>query len=344
MGTSLVIVESPAKAKTLEKYLGKQFRVEATKGHVRDLPPKKLGVDLSNNFAPDYVVMPDRSKIVDKLKKIADKAENIYLAPDPDREGEAIAWHIAQALGKEEVCMRATFNEVTKKAVKNAVENPGKLNRHLVDAQQARRILDRLVGYQISPLLGRQLKWGLSAGRVQSVAVRMVVEREREIRAFKPEEFWNIEADASAAKPPPFKMKLSGINGKKPKISNHETAHGIVDAIKDKPFHVTNVEKKKVYRKPSPPFITSTLQQEAARKNRMTASQTMRLAQQLYEGVEVGAEGRVGLITYMRTDSTRLSNEALSAIRDHIDAAYGPDYLPDSPVRYQSKKNCTRSS
>jgi len=334
----LVIVESPAKAKTLERYLGDGFQVEASKGHVRDLPEKRIGVKVDRDFEPEYEVTPGREKIVAHLKKLAKKAECVYLAPDPDREGEAIAWHIAQLLEAEDKCFRATFNEVTRRAVVEAIQNPGRLNQNLIDAQQARRILDRLVGYKISPLLGRQMRWGLSAGRVQSVAVRLVVERERQIRAFTPEEYWLIEALARAKEPPPFTLKLSAIQGKKAEVHNAEEAGRVVAAVEGKPFFVTHVEKRDSQRRPSPPFITSTLQQEAARKLRMTTTRTMSIAQTLYEGVELGEAGLVGLITYMRTDSVRLSAEAVEGARRYVTEVYGADYLPERPAVYKSRK------
>jgi len=339
MKKSLVIVESPAKARTLGKYLGNDFRIEATKGHIRDLPEKKFGVDVRKGFQPEYQVLAGREKVVDHLRKAASKADAIYLASDPDREGEAIAWHMSELLDMKDKCYRATFNEVTRRAVQKAVENPGRLNQDLVDAQQARRILDRLVGYKISPLLGRQFRWGLSAGRVQSVAVRLVVEREREIRAFDPEEYWTIEADARAAEPPPFTLKLATIRGQKAEVRDGDTARQIVDAVRDKPFSVTGIDKKDVRRKAPAPFITSTLQQEASRKLRMTTSRTMSVAQRLYEGVELGAEGAVGLITYMRTDSVHLSQDAVNSAREFIRGTYGAEFVPPTPPQYRSGKS-----
>jgi DNA topoisomerase-1 len=338
MKKSLVIVESPAKARTIGKYLGEEFRIEASKGHVRDLPEKRFGVDVNQQFAPEYEILPGREKIVEHLRKAAKQADKIYLAPDPDREGEAIAWHIAELLGVRDNCFRATFNEVTKRAIQEAIRNPGHLDSNLIDAQQARRILDRLVGYKISPLLGRKLGWGLSAGRVQSVAVRLVVERERDIRSFKPEEYWSIEARALASQPPPFMVKLSSVAGKKAEIKTREQAHAIVEAVKGKLFTVQAVDKREVRRKAPPPFITSTLQQEAARKLRMTANKTMQVAQRLYEGVELGAEGAVGLITYMRTDSVRLSREAIEAARGFIHQQFGAAYVPETANIYRSGK------
>ncbi len=338
MSKSLVIVESPAKARTLGKYLGKDYRIEATKGHIRDLPEKKIGVDVKKGFKPEYQVMPRREKIVDHLKKVAEKAESIYLAPDPDREGEAIAWHVAELLGITDKAYRATFNEVTKRAVQHAVQNPGRLNHSLIDAQQARRILDRLVGYKISPLLGRHFRWGLSAGRVQSVAVRLIVEREREVRAFVPVEYWTIEAQARASQPPPFELKLASIRGKKAEIKTGDQAQRIVEAVTGKPFLVRSLEKRDVRRNPPPPFITSTLQQEASRKLRMTSSRTMSIAQHLYEGVELGTEGSIGLITYMRTDSVHLSREAVESARRFIQQTYGSEYAPSAAPQYKSSK------
>lgn len=339
MKKSLVIVESPAKARTLGKYLGEGFTIEATKGHIRDLPEKRFGVDIKNSFRPEYQVLSGREKVVEQLKKAAEKADAVYLASDPDREGEAIAWHMAELLDMKDKCFRATFNEVTRKAVRAAVENPGRINQSLVDAQQARRILDRLVGYKISPLLGRQFRWGLSAGRVQSVAVRLIVEREREVRAFVPEEFWNIEAEARATQPPPFTLKLASVEGKKAEVHDAATANAIVDAVRNKPFFVTAIDKRDVRRKAPAPFITSTLQQEAARKLRMTTSKTMSVAQKLYEGVEMGPEGSVGLITYMRTDSVHLSADAVKAARDYIVTTFGADFAPASAPQYKSGKS-----
>ncbi|MGI8907350.1 MAG: type I DNA topoisomerase [Candidatus Sumerlaeaceae bacterium] len=361
-GRSLVIVESPAKAKTLKKYLGADFKIEASIGHVKDLPKSKLGVDIDNNFEPQYVVMDSKQKVIDRIRKSAEGVERIFLAPDPDREGEAIAWHIADELkthGVRVPMYRATFNEITKRAVQEAIANPSELNEQLYEAQQARRILDRLVGYKLSPLLWKKVMFGLSAGRVQSVAVRLVVERERDIDAFVPEEYWSIEADVAAKSPPPFTMKLAQVEGSKPVLSNRsdvETilrdlgAAGLAERVLgeegvsksgperkaltgrlDYQWTVSSIESKDVRRKPAVPFITSTLQQEASRKLYMGAKRTMSIAQKLYEGVELAGMGQTALITYMRTDSTRIGNEAMTAVREYIQRTYGDRYLPDAP-------------
>lgn len=341
---SLVIVESPAKAKTIEKYLGASFpnfTVMASVGHIIDLPVSSLGVDVDNDFEPQYEVIKGKKAIVDNLKKQARLADRIYLAPDPDREGEAIAYHIAQAIGgngKKEV-HRAVFNEITKDAIRHAIENPTDININLFNAQQARRILDRLVGYKVSPLLWKKVKYGLSAGRVQSVAMRLVCDREREIRIFVPVEYWSLEADATAKNPPPFRLRLDKIDGSKAEIPNKESSDKIIADVQGKPFIVGEVTKKEAAKRPFPPFITSTLQQEASRKLRFTASRTMRTAQRLYEGVELGGEGPQGLITYMRTDSTRLSSTAHDMIRGYIHSHYPPEYLPDGPRFYAKGKS-----
>jgi DNA topoisomerase-1 len=366
-GKSLVIVESPAKAKTLQKYLGDRFKIEASVGHVRDLPPSKLGVDVENDFEPVYQVMKGKEKVIDRITRSAATAEEIFLAPDPDREGEAIAWHIAQELhshGIQKPIRRATFNEITKRAVEAAIANPTDLNEQLFEAQQARRILDRLVGYQISPLLWAKVTRGLSAGRVQSVAVRLVVEREREILAFTPEEYWSLEALVSSKLPPPFEMKLTSADGSKPVVASAAQARALLDRLgasgideqeitsqnrqdtsrkllvgkSGATWTVSSVDKKDVKRHPAPPFITSTLQQEAGRKMGFGAKKTMSVAQKLYEGVELGSEGMTALITYMRTDSTRISNEAVGAVRTYIGNVYGEKYVPESPNFYKSKK------
>ncbi len=340
MGKTLVVVESPAKAKTIQKYLGKEFDVRASVGHIVDLPTKTLGVDVDDGFRPNYEVMKDKKKVVAELKKAAEKSSAIVLAPDPDREGEAIAWHIADQLraeSKNKPVTRARFNEITKKAILEALQHTDKLNETLYNAQQARRILDRIVGYQISPLLWSKVRRGLSAGRVQSVAVRLVVEREREVEAFVPEEYWTIDARFEGAEPPPFQAHLLRIDNEKAKVSDGETAHRIVEDCKAGKFEIKSVDRKERQRKPTPPFITSKLQQEAARKLGFTAKRTMMLAQQLYEGIDVGEEGTVGLITYMRTDSTRVSNDALSEVRAYIGERYGAAYLPEKPNAYKSK-------
>src|SRR5262245_57757285 len=314
---SLVIVESPTKVKTIQKYLDSKYVVKASMGHVRDLPKSKLGVDEKKKFKPDYRVLPAKKKVLDELKKSASGAEALYIATDPDREGEAIGWHLAQELKlPKSKTYRIMFNEITERAVKAAFLQPGKIDQHKVDAQQARRVLDRLVGYKLSPLLWEKVRRGLSAGRVQSVAVRIIAEREREIRAFMPEEYWTVEARLEGQAPPPFTARLAEIDGQR---LDHKTlrldAKARVDEVlrglDGAEWTVTKVERKERRRHPTPPFITSRLQQEASRKLGFQPSRTMRIAQRLYEGVELGDEGSVGLITYMRTDSTRISGEAL---------------------------------
>ncbi len=339
MPKSLVIVESPAKARTLQKYLGKAFDVKASVGHVRDLPAKTLGVDIANNFTPQYVTIKGKGPILKELQAAANKAQTIYLAPDPDREGEAIAWHIAQALkGSERPIRRALFHELTKKAILAALENAADLNQNRFEAQQARRILDRLVGYLISPLLWDKVRRGLSAGRVQSVAVRMVCEREQAILIFKSEEYWTVHALLSASTPPQFLAQLELIEKKKAKLVDEGTTSRIIERLKIATYTVIEVEKKERKRYPSPPFITSTLQQEANRKLKFSTKKTMNLAQRLYEGVELGDEGPVGLITYMRTDSTRINEEAIGEVRSLIRTLYGPEYLPAQATIYKVKK------
>ncbi len=337
---SLLIVESPTKVKTLSKFLGKDFTIRASVGHIKDLPKKTLGIDLENNLEPTYVVIEGKEKILKDLKKEAKKADKIYLGPDPDREGEAIAWHIASELnGDSDKLYRVEFNEITEKAVTEAIKNPRKLNLHLFDAQQARRILDRIVGYKLSPLLWRKVSRGLSAGRVQSVALRLVVDREKEIEAFKSVEYWSITANLEGKEPPPFEAKLFKIDDKKAEINNEAEATEILEAIKDKNFVVTKKEKKNRKRSPSPPFITSTLQQDASRKLRFTAKKTMLIAQQLYEGIELGTEGSTGLITYMRTDSVRVAEEAQHEAQALIRGEFGKEYLPKKPPVYKTKKS-----
>ncbi len=340
MSKTLVVVESPAKAKTIQKYLGRGYDVKASVGHIKDLPSKKLGVDVEHDFKPQYEVMKGKQKVVTELRKAAEKADQVVLAPDPDREGEAIAWHIAEELSpatKGKRVFRARFNEITKKAIVEAIQHPLELNENLYNAQQARRILDRIVGYEISPLLWNKVRRGLSAGRVQSVAVRLVVEREREIEKFVAEEYWTIDARFEADQPPPFAAKLFRIDGEKAKVDNGEKAHGIVESLRKGAFTVTAAERKERQRKPTPPFITSKLQQDAARKHGFTAKKTMTLAQRLYEGIELGDEGTVGLITYMRTDSVRVSNDAIAEVRDYIATRYGKEFVPAKPNEYKAK-------
>jgi DNA topoisomerase-1 len=306
---SLVIVESPAKANTINKYLGKDFVVKASLGHVKDLPKSKLGVDVENNFEPVYEELKTKEKVIKELKTAAKSADRILLAADPDREGEAICQHLKELLGggKAEI-FRVMFNEITPKAIKAAVESPGRINQNVVDAQQARRILDRLVGYQISPLLWDKVRRGISAGRVQTVALRLIVERESEIKAFKPEEYWSITARLEGSQPPPFEAKLAKIKGKTADVTNQADADHILKSLEGAPFNVESVVTKEKKRSPVPPFTTSKLQQDSARRLRFTVKKTMMLAQRLYEGIELGEEGRIGLITYMRTDSTRVSD------------------------------------
>ncbi len=345
MKKSLLIVESPTKARTLSKYLGKEFTIKASKGHVKDLPESKLGVDVNHDFKAEYRIIPGKEKIIKELRKEANRAESIFLGPDPDREGEAIAWHIAEEIShngaKGKDVYRVLFYELTQKGIKEALERPGKLNRHLYEAQQARRILDRLVGYLISPLLWQKVKRGLSAGRVQSVALRLVCERERKIQRFKPEEYWTVEAVFSKLdEKSSFSAKLFKLNGKKPEIKNKEQADSIVSEIKEfEVFKVHKVQQKQRRKNPSPPFITSTLQQEASRKLRFSPRKTMMIAQQLYEGVELPGEGAVGLITYMRTDSTRLSSESVEAARRFIAEKWGKEYLPVKSRQFKVKSS-----
>ena len=328
MSKGLVIVESPAKAKTIQKYLGKGFTVDASYGHVKDLPKSSLGVDVENDFDTEYVVIPGKEKVLAKLKKLALSADHIYLAPDPDREGEAIASHLAEELGEESSkkkkgkktkpktddigdgarIRRVTFNEITQRAVKAAFEHPRDIDRNLVDAQQTRRVLDRLVGYQVSPLLWDKVRRGLSAGRVQTVALRLIVDREREIKAFEKKEYWTIDANLAAAKPPTFDARFLGKGEEKIEVTNGEQAEQIRLALEKADWVVRSAEKKERRRNPTPPFTTSKLQQDSARKLRFSVKRTMMIAQRLYEGIELGEEGLVGLITYMRTDSTRVES------------------------------------
>ena len=357
MSKGLVIVESPTKAKTIEKYLGKGFTVEASFGHVKDLPKSTLGVDISNDFDTDYIVIPGKEKVVAKLKKLAASADAIYLAPDPDREGEAIAAHLASELdedhGKKKSkkkkkaeddgapprIQRVTFNEITKRAVQAAFEHPRSIDQNLVDAQQARRVLDRLVGYQVSPLLWDKVRRGLSAGRVQTVSLRLIVEREREIKAFEKKEYWTIDAHLAAAKPPAFDARFLGKGEEKIEIPNGEEADKIRVALEKADWIVRSVDKKERRRNAAPPFTTSKLQQDSSRKLRFSVKRTMMIAQRLYEGVEMGEEGAVGLITYMRTDSTRVAPEAITEVREYVGREYGAAYLPESPNTFKEKKD-----
>ena len=338
MGKQLIIVESPAKVKTIKKFLGPQYMVQASVGHVRDLPSSSLGVDEANDFAPHYEVIDNKKNVVSELRAAASKADTVYLAPDPDREGEAIAWHVAELIrDKAKDIKRIQFNEITAKAVKEALAHPRELNGHLFDAQQARRVLDRLVGYKISPLLWKSIKRGISAGRVQSVALRLIVEREEAREVFKPEEYWLFKALLAADVPPPFKAELAKVGGKKAVVSNAAQAKDIEDAMAGKPFVVESVEEKERERAPQPPFITSTLQQAANQRLSYTAKRTMNIAQRLYEGVELGDRGLTALITYMRTDSTRIADEARDAAKAFIEGSFGTDYLPKRARVYKAK-------
>jgi DNA topoisomerase I len=338
---NLVIVESPAKAKTINKYLGKDFQVKASMGHVRDLPKKKLGVDVKKGFVTEYEVLATRKKVLDELKAAAKDAGTVYLAADPDREGEAICWHLAEELGikSKKKVRRVVFNEITKRAVEDAFKNPADIDEKKVDAQQARRILDRLVGYKVSPILWDKVRRGLSAGRVQSVALRMICDREREIRAFVAEEYWSVLAHLSASEPPVFPANLVKHQGKNIEIVNGEQAAVVRADLEAASFRVAKVTARERKRNPVPPFITSKLQQEAFKKLRFSVKKTMQVAQRLYEGVELGPDGSVGLITYMRTDSVRVANDALDAVRGRIANTYGEDYLPEKPNFYKSKKD-----
>ncbi len=338
MGKDLIIVESPAKIKTIKKFLGSGYEVEASVGHVRDLPTKTLGVDEDNDFAPDYQVIPGKTKVVSKLKSAAKAADTVYLAPDPDREGEAIAWHVAEIIsGSNKNVKRIQFNEITAKAVKEALANPTELRKPLFDSQQARRILDRLVGYKISPLLWKKVKRGLSAGRVQSVALRLIVDRERERQAFVSEEYWLFTATMRGAVPPNFDADLWKVDGLKPVLNNEQDALTLERRVLEQPFVVQSVTEKERLRHPRPPYITSTLQQDASNKLGFNAKRTMSVAQRLYEGVELGERGTTALITYMRTDSVRISDEARDGAREWIHGNLGPEFYPAAARVYKTK-------
>ncbi|MGO9898027.1 MAG: type I DNA topoisomerase [Bryobacteraceae bacterium] len=340
MAKALVIVESPAKAKTINKYLGKQFVVKASLGHIKDLPKRDLAVDVEADFQPHYEIIEGKKKLIAELKHAAKQVERVYLAADPDREGEAICYHLQEELKEKKngpQIFRVMFNEITKKAIDKAMEKPGQVNVNLVNAQQARRVLDRLVGYKISPLLWDKVRRGLSAGRVQTVALRLIVEREREIRAFVPREYWTIDADLAARKPPVLTARLTRIGDQAAEIGSGETSAEVVRQLEGASYIVKSVATREKKRYPVAPFITSTLQQEASRKLRFSVKRTMMLAQRLYEGVEVGKE-TVGLITYMRTDSTRVSDDAIRDVRDYIRERYGKPYLPESSNFYKSRK------
>jgi len=351
MPKNLLIVESPAKTKTLSRFLGKDFTILATVGHIYDLPKSKLGIDPDNDFEPDYIVIKGKEKVLAQLQKASKSATTIFLAPDPDREGEAIAWHVANALKKKSKAklVRVAFNEITKTAVVEALKSPRDININLVNAQQARRVLDRIVGYTVSPFLWGTIARNLSAGRVQSVALRLICEREQAVADFKPQEYWQIGADLETAKKEKFTARLYKIDdktvvrptekgAKKTSISSKKQVQGYLKRLETADFVVNDVKKTEKSKKPTAPFITSTLQQEAAKKHGFSPKRTMSIAQKLYEGVEIGKEGPIGLITYMRTDSTRISNEAIKAVRKHIKENYGDEYLPTKPIQYGRKK------
>jgi DNA topoisomerase-1 len=336
---NLVIVESPAKTKALKKFLGKEFVVEASVGHVKDLPEKKLGVEIQNHFTPDYEVIKGKKKVLDQLKSRSKKAKVVYLAPDPDREGEAIAWHIAQEIEKiNPRILRASFNEITRQAVVEGIEGAGQIDMNRVNAQQARRILDRLVGYKVSPILWKTMYKGLSAGRVQSVALRIICEREEAVLNFVPKEYWSITAYLETEDKGSFPARLVKIDGKDFEIASQKEAEGLCDEIKGEKFRVAKFSRDKRKRHPYPPYITSTLQRDAARRLYFSSKKTMMIAQQIYEGVELGNKGSVGLITYMRTDSPRIAGVAKTSAKDFIEKNFGPDYVPSRPKEYKPKK------
>ncbi len=339
MAKQLVIVESPAKAKTINRYLGENYLVKASMGHIRDLPRKKLGVDIDHDFHPDYDIIPERKKIVADLQDLSGKVESVLLAADPDREGEAICWHLSEILEKSNKnIFRVLMHEITKKAVTKAFQNLVYLDQDKINAQQTRRILDRLVGYLISPLLWQKVGRGLSAGRVQSIALRLICEREKEIKGFVPEEYWTITAHLEASNPPSFKANLAKIDGKKIKVKNEKSAAAIVSEIREIPFILQQIEVKKKKKNPSPPYITSSLQQDGFRVLRFPVKRTMSVAQKLYEGLELGEMGLVGLITYMRTDSVRVSDGAIASARNFIQGHFPPEYLPKKARSYRNKK------
>ena len=343
MAKSLIIVESPAKARTITKYLGRGYTVMASVGHVKDLPTSKLGVDLEHEFAPQYVTIKGKAGVLADIKKKAKEVDKVFLAPDPDREGEAIAWHIAEEIEgkskrKDRKVFRVLFNEITAPAIKRALQSPGQIDMNLVNAQQARRVLDRIVGYQGSQLLWTKVRRGLSMGRVQSVAVKLICDREAEREAFRPQEYWSITATLEGTNPPSFEAKLRTINGQDAVVSSAEEADRIVAAVQGKAFTVNSLERKEKRRNPAAPFITSRLQQEAARKLRFSAKKTMTLAQQLYEGLEIGKEDLLGLITYMRTDSPRIATEAAEEAKQVVRDRFGPQYLPETPHVYKTQK------
>ncbi|SDK37049.1 type I DNA topoisomerase [Halanaerobium congolense] len=337
---NLVIVESPAKAKTIKKFLGRNYKVEASMGHVRDLPKSKLGIDLEDDFEPNYITIRGKGKTLNKLRKAAKKSDEVFLATDPDREGEAISWHLAYALKlSEEENNRIEFNEITKTAIKNAIKNPRTINKDLVDAQQARRLLDRIVGYRLSPLLWKKVRKGLSAGRVQSVAVKIICEREKEIRNFEEEEYWSLEIELKNENGEVIKADLYRIDNKKFNLKSKEETDQVIEDIKNEEFEIIKVKKRKRRRNPKSPFTTSTLQQRASNKLNFTAKKTMYIAQQLYEGIDVGSEGTVGLISYIRTDSTRLSNEAKNGAKNYILNKFGDKFLKNSKKKSKNNSN-----
>ncbi|ABK61225.1 MULTISPECIES: type I DNA topoisomerase [Clostridium] len=341
MGQKLVIVESPAKAKTIGKYLGKNYIVTASMGHVRDLPKSQLGVDIENNYNPKYITIRGKGELLSSLRKQAKKSDKVFLATDPDREGEAISWHLAEALkiDENEEC-RIEFNEITKNAIKSAIKNPRRLNLNLVDAQQARRVLDRLVGYKISPILWRKVKWGLSAGRVQSVALKMICDRENEIKEFNPKEYWTIECELKNEKSKKsFTVKLVSKNNEKIEINNEEESNSIIKELKQNKYIVKSIKKSEKHKKPLPPFTTSTFQQDSYKKLNFSTKKSMSVAQQLYEGIDIKGKGTIGLITYMRTDSVRISDEAQKNARQFITENFGQNYVPESIRNFKGKKN-----
>ena len=337
MNYKLVIVESPAKARTIGKFLGRTYKVEASQGHVRDLPKSQMGVDVENDFEPKYITIRGRGEILDKIRKEAKNATRIYLATDPDREGEAISWHLSNVLGIDpsEPC-RVEFHEITDKAVKNAMKSPRPINMELVNAQQARRVLDRLVGYKISPLLWMKIKKGLSAGRVQSVATRMIVDREQEIDSFIPEEYWDVNAKAQLGRQK-FHVRLTSLDGKKAELHSEQEAAAAKARVEHARFEVKSVRASERRKNPAAPFTTSNLQQEASRKLGFTTAKTMQIAQQLYEGVDLEGEGTQGLISYIRTDSVRVSEEAIADVREMIAGRWGDTYLPEKPNVYKGR-------
>ena len=340
MSKSLVIVESPAKARTIRKYLGASYTVKASLGHVKDLPKSKMGVSIDKDFLPEYRIIPGKRKILNELVKSARTSDNVYLALDPDREGEAIAWHIYEELdAPSEKVHRVLFNEITKKGITEGLQHPHPINVKRFESQQARRILDRLVGYEISPILWKKVRRGLSAGRVQSVALRLVVDREAEIDAFEPQEYWKIAANLEAPLPPAFVARYHGKDGRKLEIKDGETASQVKSDLQAAEYVVNKIDRKERRRAAPPPFITSRLQQEMARRYRFTAKRTMMIAQQLYEGVDIGDDGTVGLITYMRTDSVRLSDDSVAEARSYIENTFGKDYVPAKPNQFKTRKS-----